>query len=166
MGRPIGSVHKASMTYGDVTEENSKVEVYVGPITALTIAGFLTQFGTFQTATDAITLGVRRKQQWIGDDTIVSNAYPTDRAAQREAKLLVDYRDDVTEEIFTLTIPTIDFSKLNFVPGGGDSVLFAGAGANADIVAWVAAFEAMAHTPRSDANAVSVVGMRFVGVNS
>lgn len=162
----LGSVHKSRIVYGDVTEESSAMEIYNGAITALSIGGFLTQFGNLQGATDAITLGVRRQQSWIGDLTTVSNLWPTDRAAQRESKLLVDYRDTVTEEVFQLTIPTIDFSVLNFVPGGGDAVLFAGAGANAAIVSWVTAFEAMARTPRSDANVVEVVAMRYVGRNT
>lgn len=163
---PLGSVHKARVTYGDVTEEKSSIEVYTGAITAISIGGFLTQFGTFQTECDKLTLGARMQQSWIGDLTTVSNTWPTDRAAQRENKLLVDYRDTVTEEVFTLTIPTVDFSKLNFVPGGGDAVQFQAPGAHADVVTWVTAFEAMARTPRSDANAVEVIGMRYVGRNT
>lgn len=163
---PLGSVHKARIVYGDVTEETSALEVYTGAITAISIGGFLTQFGTLQSATDAITLGERRQQSWIGDLTTVSNGWPADKAAQRESKLLVDYMDDVTEEIFTLTIPTIDFDKLNYVPMAGDAVQFQAPAAHADIVSWVAAFEAMARTPRSDANSVTVVGMRYVGRNT
>jgi len=163
---PLGSVHKSRIVYGDATEETSAMEIFNGAITALSIGGFLTNFGALQTATDAITLGTRRQQSWIGDLTTVSNEWPTDKAAQRESKLLVTYRDTVTEEEFILTIPTVDFDKLNFVPGGGDAVIFEGAGAHADIVAWVTAFEAIARTPRSDANAVEVVGMRYVGRNT
>lgn len=163
---PLGSVHKSKIVYGDATRETSSLEVYNGAITAVSLPGFLTNFGALQNATDAITLGVRRAQSWTGDYTVVSNAWPTDPAAQREAKLLVDYMDDVTEEVFTLTVPTIDFSKLVFVPGGGDAVLFSGDDASDEIKAWVTAFEAIARTPRSDANTVTVVGMRFIGVNS
>jgi len=162
----LGSVHKSRIVYGDVTEEKSAVEIFNGAITAVSIAGFLTNFGTFQTATDAITLGTRMQQSWIGDLTTVSNAWPTDKAAQRESKLLVDYMDDVTQEPFTLTIPTIDFSKLNYVPGGGDAVLFQAPGAHADIIAWVTAFEAIARSPRNDLNTVTVTGMRYVGRNT
>lgn len=161
----LGSVHKSSITYGDVTEETSKMEIYNGAITAVSLPGFLTAFGTLQSATDAITLGVRRSQSWIGDLTTVSNQWPADKNAHRENKLLVTYRDDVTEEEFILTIPTIDGEQLNFVPGGGDAVQFSGAGASVNIVNWVTAFEAVARTPRSDANSVTVVGMRFVGRN-
>lgn len=162
---PLGSVHKSRITYGDVTEETSSMELYNGAITAVSIGGFLTDFGNLQTATDAITLGTRRSQSWIGDLTTVSNLWPTDKNAHRENKLLVTYRDDVTEEEFILTVPTIDGEQLNFVPGGGDAVQFAGAGASATIIAWVTAFEAIARTPRSDANTVTVTGMQFVGRN-
>lgn len=162
----LGSVHKSRIVYGDVSRETSALEVYNGPITALSIAGYLTAFGNLQTATDAITLGIRRQQSWIGDLTTVSNAWPTDPAAHREAKLLVDYWDTVTEEPFQLTIPTVDFSKLVFVPGGGDAVLFSGDDASTEIKAWVTAFEAIGRSPRSDANAVEVTGMRFVGRNT
>lgn len=162
---PIGSQHVAGLGYRDATGEVGSVEIQIGAITAVSIAGFLTQFGDFQTKTDAILLGTRARQYWTGDRTVVSNAKPTDPAAQREAKLEVDYMDSVTEEIWTITLPTIDFSKLNFVPNGGDAVIFSGAGANADIAAWVTSFEALAKAPRTG-NAVTVVGMRFVGVNS
>lgn len=162
----IGSVHVSSLTYGDATQENTTFEVFNGPITALTIAGFLTQFGALQDATDAIVLGTRRKQSWIGDRTVVSNAYPTNPAAQREAKLRVTYMDTTTEENFELSIGTIDFSKLVFVPGGGDAVIFAGASASTEIKDWVTAFEAMAKSPRDATHAVQVTQMRFVGVNS
>lgn len=163
---PLGSVHKSKLTYGDATHETSSVEIYNDAITALSIAGYLTQLTAFTNATDAIVLGVRRQNSWTGDLTVVSNSWPTDPAAQREAKLLVDYQDTTTEEAFTLTIPTIDFSKLVFVPGGGDNVLFAGEDANEDIVAWVTAFEALASPPRDPSHNVEVIGMRFVGRNS
>jgi len=162
----IGSVHKASITYGDVTEETSKMEVFIGAITALSVAGFLTNFGDLQTKTDAITLGTRRKQQWIGDDTVVTNAWPTDRAAQREAKLKVTYQDTTTEQNYTLTIPTIDFDVLNFVPGSGDHVLFEGADASDAIKDWVTSFETIAKSPDNDTHAVEVIDMQFIGVNS
>lgn len=162
----IGSVHVATLKYGDATEENSTMEVFVGPITALSLPGFLTQFGDFQTKTDAIVLGTRRAQSWIGDRTTVTNAYPTNPAAQRESKLLVQYQDATTEKPYTLTIPTIDYSKLVFIPGGGDAVIFSGAAANADIAAWVTSFEAMAKAPDDPTHGVTVVGMRFVGRNT
>jgi len=162
----IGSVHKANITYGDVTQETSTMSVFVAPITALNIAAFLADFGDLQVATDLITLGTRRKQSWIGDDTTVTNAWPTDRAAQREAKLKINYQDDTTEKPYFITIPTVDFSKLNFVPGGGDFVLFEAPAGNADLVAWVAAFETIARSPDDATHTVTVTSVEFVGANT
>lgn len=162
----IGSVHKSSIQYGDATQETSDFTVFNQPITALTIGDFLTGLGNLEDATDAITLGTHRQTKWIGDLTTLSNAWPTDKAAQRESKLLVDYWDNTTEKMYQLTIPTIDFSKLNFVPNGGDAVIFAGSGANADIVAWVAAFESFGRSPDDDTHHVTVKGMRYVGRNT
>jgi len=162
----IGSVHKATMTYGDVTQETSTMAIFVAPITVLTLAAFLADFGDLQTATDAITLGTRRKQSWIGDETTVTNAWPTDRAAQREAKLKINYQDVVTEKPYFITIPTVDFSKLNFVSGGGDFVEFKAPAGNADLIAWVAAFETLGRAPDNDTHNVVVTSVEFVGANT
>jgi len=162
----IGSVHKVGIKYGDATQENSTFEVFMAGITALTLPTFLTQFGNLQTATDGITLGIRRQQFWTGDLTTVSNAYPTDPAAQRESKLLVQYQDDTTEKLYTLTVPTVDFSTLRFVPLAGDAVLFSGADASDEIKAWVTAFETLARSPDDSTHTVSVIGMRYVGRNT
>ena len=96
----------------------------------------------------------------------VRAAFPTERAAQRESKLLVYYRDTVNQKPYTITIPTIDFQKLNFVPLAGDAVQFSGAAANSDIVAWVTSFESIARAPDNDQHAVEVTGMRYVGRNT
>jgi len=143
----IGSVHKSIIGVGDATQETSSLTVYNQAVTALTIGSFLTGLAALEAATEDIILGTHRKTQWIGDDTTITNAWPTDPAAQRESKLLVNYWDNTTEKMFQLTIPTIDFSKLVFVPLGGDAVLFEGTDANADIVAWVAAFESFGRSP-------------------
>jgi hypothetical protein len=132
----------------------------------VSIAGFLADLGDLQAATGAITIGTIRQQSWIGDLTTVSNAWPADRAAHRENKLLVTYQDNVTEKPYNLTIPTIDFTKLNFIPEGGDAVYFTAPNANADIVTWVAAFEALSRAPDDDTHNVTVIGMRYVGRNT
>lgn len=163
----LGSVHKSVISYRDATGEVGRLELYNDAITAVSLPGFLTDFGAFQTATDAITLGVRYQQQWIGDLTTVSNAIPSDKAAQREMKLLVNYQGATTEKPYTLTIPTIDPDVLVFLPGAGDAVAFTSAnGASAAIIAWVDAFETLASAPDDPAEGVVVTGMRFVGRNS
>lgn len=163
----IGNLHVASIGYRDATDEVGDFEVFVGAITAVSIAGFLTDFGNLQTATDNITLGVRARQSWIGDRTTVSNAIPTNKAAQRECKLRVKYQGNTTEKPFTVSIPTVEFDKLVFLPGGKDAVAFKAAnGAHADIIAWVTAFQTIARSPDDELENVTVIGMRFIGANT
>jgi len=162
----LGSVHKSRILLGDVSHESSAVEVYNGAVTAVSIGGFLTNLTALQNAIAGLTIGTIRQQSWIGDLTTVSNAWPTDPAAHRENKLLIDYQDDVTQEPFTLTIPTIDFTKLVFVPMGGDAVFYEGALASAELVAFVTAFEDIGRSPRNDQNTVTVIGARYVGRNT
>jgi hypothetical protein len=140
--------------------------VYVDEITAISLPGLLTELNNYRTAVDAITLGQMAKTSW-GEETIVSNANATDNGAQRENKLLVQYRGVTTEKPYQLTIGTIDPAALHFLPGAGDAVAFKLAdGATAPMIAWVTAFEAMASTPDNEAENVVVVGMRYVGRNS
>jgi len=162
----IGGRQINTLTFRDATGETSTVSAYFDEITAVSLPGLLTQLGAFANATIAVTLGVLAKNRW-GEDSVVSNAVPTDPAAQREMKLLVQYQGATTQKPYTLTIPTIDPSVLVFLPGAGDAVAFDAAnGASTEIQAWVTAFEALASAPDNEAENVVVTGMRFVGRNS
>jgi hypothetical protein len=162
----LGTIGKTLLTYGDRSQESANMEFFTVPLTVVNFEGQNTLIDAVVTATEALALGNLRAKSVVSYRSILSNAWSTDPNAHRENKLLVQYRDNVTEEVFTLTIPTIDSTKLNLVPGGGDSVIFSGAGASAEIVAWVTAFQAVARNPRSSVNTNTVVGMRFIGVNS
>ena len=162
----LGGTQQFNLSYRDATGEIGSMKVYFDEITVLSLPGLLTNLGDFSSATDAITLGVRAKESW-GEVTVVSNDVPTNPAAQREAKLLVQYQGVTTEKPYTLTIPSIDFSVLVFLPGGGDAVAYTSAnGASAAIIAWVEAFEALASAPDNESENVVVTGMRFVGRNA
>lgn len=162
----IGGRQINTLTLRDSTGESGSVSVYFDEITAVSLPGLLTQLGNFANATVGITLGVLAKNRW-GEDSVVSNAVPTDPTAQREMKLLVQYQGATTEKPYTLTVPTVDPSVLVFLPGAGDAVAFDAAnGASAEIQAWVTAFEALASAPDDEAENVVVTGMRFVGRNS
>ena len=158
--------HYSTLTYKDATGESSTMKVYNDAITALSIGGFLAQLGALKTATDAITLGNRTRSSWVGDYDTISDDPATDNYAQRENKLLVSYKDTTTNEVYQLTIPTIDLALLTFIPGAKDAVQFAGAGVNAAVTDWVTAFEAFASPPENPGNGVEVVAMRFVGRNT
>lgn len=162
----IGGRQQNTLSFRDSTGESSSMTVFFDEITALSLPGLLTQLGAFANATLAITLGELARNSW-GEHSVVSNATPSNPAAQRESKLLVQYQGAVTQKPYTLTIPTIDPSRLVFLPGAGDAVAFKLAnGAHADIIAWVAAFEALASAPDDEAENVIVTGMRFVGRNT
>jgi len=151
--------HKAIFQLLDYSNEKSTTTVYVGPITAGTIAGFLTQFGALRTAIEGITRGVVSKESWVGDDTPLSSTPPTDEEAQREDKWLVRYVGDTSEKVYTLEIatslrtgqmlPMSDFADLT----------------STEMAAFVAAFEAIARTPDDDTETVTVQSIQFVGRN-
>jgi hypothetical protein len=161
----LGGRQFAQYSFRDHTGETGSFRFYTGEITAVSIAGLLTALGTLQTALDALTLGVRAKQSW-GEETIVSNDTPADQTAQREMVLRVSYRGATTQAPYTAYIPTVDPTKLNFVAGGGDAVIFSGGGASAEVAAFVAAFEAVAKSPDDETEAVEITELRFVGQSS
>lgn len=162
----IGGRQKYNVTLRDVTGEPTTHTVYFDEITVASLPGLLTALGNYNTALLGITNGVLAKDMW-GEETIVSNALPTDKSAQRESKLLVQYQGVTTEKPYILTIGTVDFSKLVFLPGAGDAVAFDAAnGASTEIQNWVTAFEALASAPDDEAENVVVTGMRYVGRNS
>lgn len=162
----LGGKQAVTFTLTDATNEKSTVTMYANEITAISLPGLLTDIQDMRAAIAGITLGVIQRETW-GEQTILSNAVPTDNAAQRENKLLVQYQGVTTEKPYTLTIPTIDFDVLVFLPGAGDAVAFEAAnGASAAIQEFVAQFEAHWKAPDDEAEAVVVTGMRYVGRNT
>jgi len=151
--------HYGGFTIGDFSREKSSFQVYNGAITAGTIAGFLTNFGALRTATAAIILGIIQKEKWVGDDTILDQDFPTNVFAQRELKALIVYQGDTSLKKFTLEIPTFDPTARMIA--GTDLIDLT----ETDMAAWVAAFEAIARTPDSDTETVTVLEGRLVGRN-
>lgn len=151
--------HISSWQFLDYSREKSDAAMFTGAITALTIAGFLTAFGGMRTALDAITTGTLAKEQWVGDNTVLSTTPPTDENSQRELKWLVVYSGDTTHKTFQMTIPTAD-PVGRLVPGTDLADL-----SETDMAAFVTAFEAFARTPDSDTETVTVQQVRLVGRN-
>lgn len=154
--------HYTVTTMRDKTDEKSSFKLYNGAITAGTIAGFLTQYAALKTAIDALCLGVLAKDMWVGDSTELDASLPASNYAQRENKLLVTYKGNTTEKIFTATLPTVDLALLTFTPGGKDAVSLT---VGAEVIALIAAIEAMGRTPDDDTETIEVIGLRFVGRN-
>jgi hypothetical protein len=157
--------HYVNLTLTDYSGESSPLKVYNGAVTAASVAGYLTDLGTFRTATDNLTLGTIEREQWVGDNTLISNILPTDPDAQRERKGLVTYVGNTTSKLYTLTIPTIRTKALDgttslLTPGTDLFDLSAGL-----VAAWVAEFEGLARTPDNDTETVTVQSIRLVGRN-
>jgi len=155
----MATTHNSQFTFLDYSNEKSGVNVYNGPVTVGTIAGFLTLFGNLRTALEGITLGVVQQEQWIGDRTLLSNVPPTDELARRETKWLVRYVGDTTDKAFTIEIPTADVVG-NMLPMSDFADLTA-----TDIAAFVTAFEAIGRSPDDDTETVTVVSIQAVGRN-
>lgn len=152
--------HHGSFTFLDFSEEKSSMSFHFGPITALTIAAFLTQFAALRTATENIALGELSDDQWVGDSTNYAAAAPTDPNAQRERKWLVQYEGTTSHTLYTTTIPTANLAGTDFlVPGTDEADL-----TTTEIAAFVTAFEAIAKTPYQEA--VNVINIYAVGRNN
>jgi len=150
--------HYAGVSVLDYSEESSSTSFSIGAITAVSIAGFLTQFGNWKTALANIILGTVSKDRWVGDATDISSTPPASPNAQIELKWLVTYEADTTKKKFRQELPTADPSKV--VPGTDMADL-----TDADIAAYVTAFETVAKSPDNDTESVSVLDMRLVGRN-
>jgi len=153
--------HKAIFQMLDYSNEKSTSTIYVGPITAGTIAGFLTQFGALRTAIEGITRGVVAKESWVGDDTVLSNTPPADAEAHREKKWLVRYIGDTSDKVYTLEIATAELDGGHLQPLSDFADL-----TETDMAAFVTAFEAIARAPEDDTETVTVQSIQFVGRNT
>jgi len=159
----LGGYQGLQIQYRDYSGEVKSIQnLYSNEITAVSIAGFLTQFGALQTALNAVTLGVLSKTAW-GEQTIVSNDRAATKDAQIETEMLVSLRGVTTEAPFSFRIPTVDYTAFNYAdPPAGDVVILSGAGATAATTALVTAIQALLSTPWDEAEGVEVVSMRVV----
>jgi hypothetical protein len=155
----MAAEHYGTFTILDYSEEKSSFRFNIGAITAISLPGFLTNFGALRTALGGIILGTVNKEAWVGDSTVLSNVPPADSNAQVELKFLLSYEGDTTKKVFRNEIPTPDTSK---VIAGTDQVDMA----DTDIAAYVTAFETIARSPDSDTETVTVLDMRLVGRNN
>jgi len=143
-------------------ERKSIANLFSGEITAVSLPGFLADFGDLQTALNAVTLGTMSQVSW-GESNVLSNTRPTDKDAQIETELLVYLQGATTEQPFSFRIPTVDYTAFNYAdPPAGDSVIISGAGATAATTALVDAMVALLRTPWDEAELVEVLGMKVV----
>jgi len=154
----LGGSQPLSVQYLDHSNERKSFEVFAGELTPASLAGFLTQYGAFKSAVDALVLGTRSRDTW-GERTYTSNTPPASANAQIETELLVTYRGAVTEAPYSFRIPTANYAALNWV---GDSAVLSGAGASAATTAFIAAAEALLKSPDDEAEAIEITGIFVV----
>jgi len=151
--------HYVTYTLGDFSHEKASYTANFGDVTAVSIAGLLTQIGTLRTKTDAITLGTLQKEKWVGDDTVIAQTFPTNVFAQRETKALVTYQGDTSLKKFQLEIPTFD--PTGRLIAETDKIDLT----ETAMAEWVTAFEDVGRSPDDDTETVTVLGAVLVGRN-
>lgn len=151
--------HYTVTTLRDHSGELSAVKVYNGAITGASLAGFLANYGDLKTAIAGITLGELATDQWVGDRTVLSAAFPASAFAQRELKWLVQYHGNTTGKKFTCEIPTADLTG-RVIQGTDLADL-----TNTEMAAFVTAFQTIARTPDDDTETVTIDAIRVVGRN-
>lgn len=161
MPLPAGGYQPAEISYLDAGNEIG-VSKFYGP--SLNAGNFVAATGLWAallTATDAITLGARKKDVY-NDESIYNVAQPTNGAA-RETKLLVQFQDSVNGQVMTTTIPTLDPTLPDYVVNvnAKDVVVLT---SPTEIVDFISAFEDFAVNPRTG-NSVVVRGLQVVGRN-
>lgn len=153
--------HYTVTTLMDATQEKSAFKLYNGAITAASLPGFLTNYASLKAAIDGMTVGTLSDDQWVGDKTHLSDVIPGN-LAQREIKLLIGYHGVTANKNYSVTLPTLDLTKVIFTPGGGDAVSLT---QPAEMVALIDAIELIGRSPDNDAENIVVDYARVVGRN-
>ena len=159
----------------DYSNETGRSTINVGDISLATIQVVQDAVDDLKLALQPIILGQIR-QIGLNQTFIESGAAVTDPNAQRETKFLVRYRDTNQylgalntapnpgyNQVFNVEIPTAELAT-HLVPGT-DVVDMA----NAEIAAFVTAFEAVARSPYNQFSTnptIDVVEILFVGRNT
>jgi len=161
MSLPAGTYAPFSITYLDAGNEISSFSGFSVDLTAGNFAAQQTLFTALVTATDAITLGARKKTMY-GNEVLSSAVVPINGAA-REIKLLVQWQSVGTGRRGVVTVPTVDPAIPDYVQNvnAKDAILLS---SPTEIADFISAFEDFVVDP-VDAGAITVIGLRVVGRN-
>jgi len=144
-----------SLGLRDSSNEVSSTKWNIGDLTALSLAGALTQMGSLETAIDNVTIGAVASSSY-GDSDSRAYVRPSDAQAQRGIKWTVSWEDTVTFSKGVNTIPTANLDLLPLVGAvrTEDLDLTANPG-----LALVTAIEALCKSPAG--NALKVLRVYF-----
>lgn len=158
MTLPAGSYSPAELSYKDAGDEIGTMRFFGKLITAANHDAQNTLFATFVAAANACALGAPVKERYAHETTQIG-AQPTN-GAMRETKLLIQFSDDTTGQKFTTSLPTLDPSLPEYIPGVKDAVLLS---TPTEITDLITAFEAFAVNPEAPTHTITVYGLKVVG---
>jgi len=144
-----------------VQKETSNIAFTTYDIDAISLAAWLTAWGNFKTATDAIILGVQQHENISIYDTPLSSLMPVSNFARRENKLLVRYTVTATGKKCRMEVPCPDNTALTFETGDANFVNMT----VAPMAAWVTEFTNLARSPQNGTDTITVDSIQFVGRN-
>lgn len=163
MGLAPGTRNPASISLRDAGNEIGTFTCIGADITAANRDAQAALFATLVAAVGALTLGNMTKTKYI-HETTVATVQPTNGAA-REIKLLVQYQVSTganTGARWNCTLPTLDTTLVSYVINiNARDVVDPTVGA--ELLAFIAAFEAFATDPANGTGEVIVVGLKVVG---
>jgi len=102
-----------TLTLSDYNGETSQAGIETGAITAVSIAGTLSDITAWRGAVENIVIGTSKSDTLRAYSTRISNALPSDKNAQVERKWMWQY-DDITEffDAPVNAIPNAGFGKI------------------------------------------------------
>lgn len=156
-------MHWGEFALKDYSEAVATYRFYFGAITAVSLPGFLSQFGALKNALNNITLGTIVKERWIGDENVLDSFPPTDPMAQRELKWLVICENLTGGNHFRFTIPCPDLSLTKRVPFSGKQVADF---TKPEVMAFAVAVEAIVVDPKYGDLDTHITEMVVIGVDT
>lgn len=163
MSLPAGLYQPATETLVDAGNESSIFKCYGKVITAANHDAQVTLWEALRTSIGVITLGVVSKAVYASEQ-LIDWDQPTN-GANRETKLLVQFKDATNGKRYTATVPTIDPTIPVYIQNINvkDAISVT---SPSSITDFITAFEAFAVPPDNPTHAVTVVGLRVVGRNN
>jgi len=159
---PAGTSQGAGISGLDAGGEPFSTKIFAAVITAANATAQGTAWDAVLAAWDALFLGARTKDYYV-DDTTYAVARPTNGAA-REIALKIVARDTTTGQTWDYYFPTVDLTKITYIPdyGARDVVDVS----TAEVDAFIDALNALPmKNPYNYANNMVVAGVSVVRGN-
>jgi hypothetical protein len=149
---------KASWSYRDRSDEISNVELTVADVSAggADFDAVMANVAVLGAALLAATECVQAREMFNQAVDVKSPTTPTDPQAQRESALRIFYADDVTGDIYHISLPGPDWANVDLLPNTDLADL-----TDAPLATLVAAIESDALSPVG--NAITVLRAVQVG---